>query len=109
VDRLLSEDFVHNGEARKRAGQRQAVEAFLTGFGDLAHEIEFMLAEEDLVAAHQSWRGTHDGPFLGIEATGTSVTFTSTAILRIERDLIAEAWDEADMLSVMQQLGVVPK
>jgi hypothetical protein len=31
------------------------------------------------------------------------------AVLRIEDGLIAEAWDEADMLSVVQQLGVVPK
>lgn len=35
VDRLLSEDFSHNGERRGRDGQRQAVDAFLRGFPDL--------------------------------------------------------------------------
>lgn len=39
IDQLLADDFRHNGEARGRSGQRQAVEAFLTAFPDLRHEI----------------------------------------------------------------------
>lgn len=108
VDRYLTEDFVHNGEARGRPGQRQAVRYFLDAFPDLRHEIEFMLAEGDLVAAHQSWRGTHGGEFLGVEATHNSVEFTSTAVLRCEGGMIAQAWDEADILSVLKQLGASP-
>jgi predicted ester cyclase len=98
---------VHNGELRGRSGQRQAVEAFLAGFSDLRNEIEFMVGEGDLVAAHQTWTGTHDGAFLGVEPTGREVTFTSTAVLRIEGGQIAQAWDEADLLGVMQQIGAV--
>ena len=108
VDRLLSEGFVHDGEERGRAGQRQAVKAFLDAFSDLHNEIELILAEGDLVAAHQRWTGTHDGDFAGIGATGNKVEFTSTAVLRLEHGLIAEAWDEVDMLGVMQQLGAIP-
>jgi steroid delta-isomerase-like uncharacterized protein len=108
VDRLLSEDFSHDGERRGRPGQRQAVDAFLQAFPDLHNEIVFMLAEGDLVAAHQEWRGTHGGEFLGVEATGKEVAFTSTAVLRIRDGLIAEAWDEVDMLAVLQQVGALP-
>jgi steroid delta-isomerase-like uncharacterized protein len=108
VDRLLSDDFSHDGERRGRPGQRQAVDAFLQAFPDLHNEIVFMLAEGDLVAAHQEWRGTHGGEFLGVEATGKEVAFTSTAVLRIRDGLIAEAWDEVDMLAVLQQVGALP-
>jgi steroid delta-isomerase-like uncharacterized protein len=108
VDRLLSEDFTHDGELRGRDGQRQAVRYFLDAFPDLRNEIELLLAEDDLVAAHQRWSGTHRGEFLGVAATGTAVEFTSTAVLRIRDGLIAEAWDEVDMLGVLQQLGAVP-
>lgn len=108
VDRLLAEDFVHNGEQRGREGQRQAVAYFLSAFPDLRHTIEFMLGEGDLVAAHQTWVGTHEGEFLGLAASGKRVEFTSTAVLRLKGGLIAQAWDEPDMFSVMQQLGALP-
>ena len=106
--RFLTKDFVHNGEARGQEGQRQAVAYFLGAFPDLRHTIEFMLAEGDLVSAHQSWRGTQRGSFLGVDPTDREIEFSSTAILRIDGDRIAEAWDEVDMMSALMQLGVLP-
>ena len=103
-ERLLAADFVHNGETRGRAGQRAAVEYFLTAFPDLEHSIELILAEDDLVAAHQRWAGTHGGEFLGVAATGKHVEFTSTAILRVRDELIAAAWDELDSGAILTQL-----
>ncbi len=104
VDRLLSADFTHDGERRGRDGQRVAVAAFLEAFPDLRNEILLILAEGDLVAAHQRWTGTHSGPFAGVEATGRSVSFTSTAVLRMADGLIAEAWDQVDVAGLMAQL-----
>jgi predicted ester cyclase len=104
-ERLLAVDFVHNGEPRGRAGQRQAVEYFLAAFPDLRHEIELILGEDDLVAAHQRWSGTHGGEFLGVAATGRPVKFSSTAILRVRDGLLAEAWDEIDSGAILAQLG----
>lgn len=104
VDRLLTEDFTHDEVLRGRDGQRAAVEAFLGGFSDLHNEILVLFTEGDLVAAHQRWTGTHDGPFAGVAPTGKSVEFTSTAILQIREGMIAAAWDEVDMLGLMGQL-----
>ena len=101
---LLSEDFVHNGEPRGQDGQRAAVEGFLTAFPDLEHEIVLIVAEGDLVAAHQRWRGTHGGYFLGIAPTGRRAEFTSTAVLRVDGDRIAQAWDEVDLLGLTMAL-----
>jgi predicted ester cyclase len=102
-DRLLAADFVHNGEARGRAGQRAAVEYFLAAFPDLTHEIELILAEGDLVAAHQRWAGTQEGEFLGAPGTGGRIEFTSTAVLRVDGEEIAEAWDEMDTGAIAAQ------
>ncbi len=104
VDRLLGPDFVHNGEARGRRGQRQAVAEFLEAFPDLHVEVELILAEGDLVAAHQRWTGTQEGLIAGVEPTGRRVEFTSTAILRVHDGLITEAWDEVDLAGLMSQL-----
>jgi predicted ester cyclase len=104
-ERLLSTGFVHNGEPRGRDGQRAVVQAFLDAFSPLRHKILIMLAEDDLVCAHQRWSGTHVGEFLGHAPTGRQVEFTSTAILRIEDNLIAEAWDEVGLAELFAQLG----
>jgi steroid delta-isomerase-like uncharacterized protein len=103
-ERLLTDDFVHNNEFRGRAGQQAAVDAFLEAFPDLSHKILITVAEDDRVAAHQKWTGTHQGEFLGIAPTGRKVTFTSTAILLIHQGQIAQAWDEVDLLGVKAQL-----
>ena len=103
-ERLLTDDFVHNNEFRGREGQQAAVDAFLEAFPDLSHKILITVAEDDRVAAHQKWTGTHEGEFLGIAPTGRKVTFTSTAILLIHQGKIAQAWDEADLLGIQTQL-----
>jgi predicted ester cyclase len=102
-DRLLAADFVHNGEARGRDGQRAAVQYFLAAFPDLSHEIELILGEGDLVAAHQRWAGTQQGEFLGVPGNGRRIEFTSTAVLRVDGELIAEAWDEMDTGAIAAQ------
>jgi predicted ester cyclase len=102
---LLTADFTHNGEQRGRDGQRQAVEVFLGAFSPLRHEILIILAEGDLVSAHQRWSGKHVGEFLGHAATGREVSFTSTAILKLRDGQISEAWDEMDAAGLIAQLS----
>ena len=104
IDRLLAEDFVHNGEARGRDGQKAAVQAFFDAFDPLHNEVLVLVAEDDLVAAHQRWSGTHVGEFAGIAATGRRVEFLSTAILRIADGMIAEAVDVVASGELVAQL-----
>jgi len=104
IDGILSEDFTHNGEARGREGQKDAVRAFLAGFSDLHTEIEIILGEGALVAAHQRWSGTHDGEFLGVAATGRAVAFFSTAVLEIRDSQIAAATDVVGIAELMSQI-----
>ncbi|MCB0874715.1 MAG: ester cyclase [Solirubrobacterales bacterium] len=104
VERLLTDDFRHDGELRGRDGQRSAVAAFLDAFPDLEHRIDQILAEGDLVAARQTWRGTHAGEFAGVPASGRRVEFGSTAVLEVRDGLIAAAWDRVDVAGLMAQI-----
>jgi hypothetical protein len=52
--------------------------------------------------------GTHSAELLGIAATGPAVELTSTAFLRIENGMIAEAWDVEDSTGLLAQLGALP-
>jgi predicted ester cyclase len=103
-ERWLSKGFVQNGVKRGREGQRDVVAYFLAAFDPLRHEILLLLAEGDLVAAHQRWSGRQVGEFLGCPAGGRQITFTSTAILRVAGGEISEAWDEMDSGAIRAQL-----
>ena len=107
-ERWLSKRFAHNGVKRGADGQRQAVAYFLAAFDPLRHEILLLLAEGDLVAAHQRWSGRHVGEFLGVPASGNEIVFTSTAVLKLAGGEIVEAWDEMDSAAIVAQLRASP-
>lgn len=52
--------------------------------------------------------GTHQGTFLGVPATGRHVTWSFIDIWRIVDGKLAEHWVEADILGMMQQMGLLP-
>jgi len=53
-------------------------------------------------------RGTHQGEFQGIPATGKAVEVWLMVTSRIADNKIVEEWQLVDTLSMLQQLGVIP-
>jgi len=51
---------------------------------------------------------THTGDLFGVPATGKRVKQSGIMIYRIKDGKVVEQWAEANMLGLMQQLGVVP-
>jgi predicted ester cyclase len=47
----------------------------------------------------------HTGPFLGIPASGKTISATGMSVQRFVGGKIGEAWDNWDQLSLMVQLG----
>jgi predicted ester cyclase len=56
-----------------------------------------------------TFRGTHQGEFMGVPATGKVVTVTGIYISRIAGGKVVEDWSSSDMPGVMQQLGAIPQ
>ncbi len=55
------------------------------------------------------FRGTHEGDFLGIPATGNRVTMEAIHIYRLSGGRLAEHWVARDDLGMMRQLGAIPR
>ena len=89
-------------------GQRQGIAMLLTAFPDLHLMVEDIIAEGDKIVVRMTFRGTHQGAFVGIPPTGKQVTVTEIAILRIANGKAIEQWTNVDELGLMQQLGVIP-
>jgi predicted ester cyclase len=75
----------------------------------MSMSVEDLVADGDKTVARVTVAGTHRGSFMGIPPTGASVDMQLIDIMRFdEAGRVCEHWGVADMLSLMQQLGVVP-
>ena len=111
ANELLAPDFVLHVPLPCSPGVRgmdEVVSACRAAFQGLDVTVEDMVAEDDMVAARFTARGIHMGAFMGLPPTGKPITMTGMEIFRLERGKIAELWGEANLLGLMQQLGILP-
>ena len=111
ADELLAPNFaLHTPlpSAPGIKGMNDVITACRSAFEHLNVTVENMVAEEDKVAARFTARGIHKGAFMDLVPTGKPITMTGIEIFRIENGKITELWGEANLLGLMQQLGIFP-
>ena len=84
---------------------KEFIRAVYAAFPDYTHTPEEILSVGDRIVLRTTNRATHSGDFQGIAATGRHISFGQIAIYRMDDGKIAEIWEEADLLGLMQQLG----
>lgn len=110
---LVAEDIVQHGgpggggDVHGIEGMEGYMRMLHGGFSDLEATIETMIEEGDYVATRYTYRGTHDGEFMGIPPTNRSGEIGGMVLSRIEDGETTETWVNADMLGLLQQVGVV--
>jgi steroid delta-isomerase-like uncharacterized protein len=111
--RQLADDFVERDEIPglppTKDGVVQYFRLLLAAFPDMKMDVQDSFASGDKAVARLRVSGTHKGEFMGIPATGNSVSMNLIDITRFGDDGLArEHWGVADQLAMMQQLGVIP-
>lgn len=91
IDELIAANLVSNGQPIGREGFRQFVTAVRAAFPDIHFTVEDSLAEGDKVAIRYTGRGTHQGAFAGIPASGKQVQFPGIGIFPIANGQIPAA------------------
>jgi len=94
----------------------EAVKQYTAGmhsaFPDFSLRMDDAIAEGDRVAVRWSMDGTHTADLMTpnglIPPTGKHVAMSGISILRMKDGKILEERVQADILGMMQQLGVVP-
>ena len=81
---------------------------FRMAFPDGHWDEEALVAEGDLVVGRYVLRGTHQGEFFGIPATGKAISVSNIHIMRIADGKIVEHWGHGDDMGLMRQLGAMP-
>jgi steroid delta-isomerase-like uncharacterized protein len=112
-DEIFAPDFVQYGaEPNQMSGVEDLKQFFVmmrSGFPDFQVTIEDLFAAEgDKVVLRFTFRGTHQGEFMGVSPTGNQVRMSGIDIFRIADGKIVELWNQEDVLGMMQQMGAIP-
>ena len=109
---LISENVIdHDPAPDQGPGAQGFIDFFTTfraAFPDLYSTVEHLVATDDQVAVAYRVRGTQQGDFMGIPATGKRVDARGMQIGRYEDGKLVERWGSSDQLSIFQQLGAEP-
>jgi steroid delta-isomerase-like uncharacterized protein len=112
ADELVEENFIEldplPGQRQGREGLKEVIGMMRAAFPDIHWVADETIAAGEKVVTRFTWTGTHRGPFLGIPATGRSVTVKGVVIDRLSGGRMADSRILMDSLGMMQQLGVVP-
>jgi len=80
-----------------------------SGFSSVKWQIEDMVAENETIAARFTMRGTHDGHFMGVPATGRPIQVQAINFYRLAAGKIVEEFGQPDMMGLMMQIGALPR
>ena len=113
ANEILAPGFVDHEElpggiSNDREGFKTLTTMLRSAFPDFKATIEDILAEGDKVVVRMTWSGTQKGEFMGIPATGKSVSFGVIDIIRIAGGKVVEHWGQMDSMGLMQQIGAIP-
>ncbi|HEY4668016.1 MAG TPA: ester cyclase [Anaerolineales bacterium] len=80
----------------------------LRAFPDWHATVEDVMAEGDRVVLRFTEEGTHQGQLEHIPPSGKKVRIGGVSIFRMSGGKIAEEWEFADSLGLLQQIGAIP-
>ena len=114
IDELFAPNFLFHDpdfpQVRTRDDYKQWITESRNSFPDLQLTSDYMIAMGEQVVVRWRCRATHTGAIQTIRhipATGKQVDFTGMVIDHIEDGKFVETWHQADMLTLMRQLGLI--
>ena len=95
-----------NSKPMAREEVIEFMKSIFKAFPDFNWRIEKLFVDGDTAIIWNVFTGTHQGEFAGIPATGNKIEVGSILLWKFKDGKIIEEREEADMLGLMQQLGM---
>jgi len=113
ADELVAPDYLDHaavpGQGPGLEGAKQQRWAmYFAAIPDMHATIDDLVAEGDKVVVRYTVEGTQQGQLPGVPPTGKRFRTSAICIYRLAEGKVAENWEQADLLGLMQQLGVGP-
>jgi steroid delta-isomerase-like uncharacterized protein len=109
VEKYMAEDFVEHeavpGLGATRDTPREMFKMMHAAFPDFRMEVLEMLQDGDKVVTRLKMRGTHQGEFMGVPASGNQIEVDTIDIMQFRDDKAIAHWGVMDFAAMMQQIG----
>jgi predicted ester cyclase len=114
LDEYLEENVIeHTPDPMLKGTGREYVKQLFTiyrnAFPDLKITINDLIAEDNKVACYTTFSGTNTGPLMGMQPTNKTMVVDQMDICTFRNGKVSEHWGVADMMSMMNQLGIKQK
>jgi steroid delta-isomerase-like uncharacterized protein len=112
LDAWVAEDFVGHapvplpGAGKGLAGVKENLAALRAAFPDAELTVEDIVAEDDTVVVRGVFRGTHEGEFIGVPATGAALEIPGVCVARVVDGKAVEYWSHFNQLVALEQAGL---
>lgn len=102
---------IHDGETDSIGpeGFHQFFDRIRGTFSEMHVAVEGIIAEGDSACVRWSCTAKHTGGALGIPPSGKTIHITGITILRVSDGKVSEAWQNWDMLGMLEQIQSVDK
>lgn len=105
-DTIVAENYDDHlpGQSPGRDVLKKYFSGLHAAFKDLRLPILAMIAEGDKVAVYNCVQGIHQGDYGTFKAKGNQVDAKAFQLYRIENGQLAEHWEVADFMTLVQQI-----
>ena len=98
----------YSPEPMDKAQVRGFYEGIFSAFGTPKLRFDEILWDGDACTIRFTMTGRHVQEFMGVPATGTTITLPGITILHFHGGKVAERFSQADMLGLLMQIGAIP-
>jgi steroid delta-isomerase-like uncharacterized protein len=110
LDRCLAADYRHpNPAIPDRAAFKKVVARWVSVVADLELAVHDIIVDGDKIVVRMTFSGRQVGDIMGIPLTDRTFSVGLIDIFQVENGLLAEHWDEMDLLGLHRQLGSLPE
>lgn len=111
-DEIFAPNFITHqpmGLQFDRPSFKTYVAGFYVAFPDMRQEVEDYVLGTDKFVLRVKYYGTHKGDFMGVPATGRSISLSGMGMFRFEGNAVVENWADLDIFGVYQQVTAPAK
>ncbi len=108
---ILHPDFRFRGslgqDKRGRDGFIHYMRTVHTALADYQCVIDELIVENQQASAKMTFKGIHQAPFFGVEATGREIKWAGAAFFRSDGEYLTELWVLGDIDHIKSQLELI--